>query len=136
MVQFRYHQAHSSLPEVNLVPMMDAMLAVLAFFITVAMLFGRFQTLVVQLPAAEGAIVPTNLPAPLVVTLQPGDEVLLNKQLINQDQLITAMRTYLASYPQGNVLLQANPQVPYREVIQLLGVMQDVGGDRVLLAIE
>jgi len=136
MVRFRSQQAQSPLPEVNLIPMMNAMLAILAFFVIVAMSLSSFQTLEVQLPASEEAIVPPNLPDPLIATLQSGGQLRLNDQPTSPEQLITAMRTYLAANPQGSVLLQAEAQVPYREVIQLLGTMQDVGGDRVSLAID
>ncbi|WP_448562239.1 ExbD/TolR family protein [Trichothermofontia sp.] len=136
MVQFRSQQQQSSLPEVNLIPMMNAMLAILAFFVIVAMSLSSFQTLTVELPAAAEAIVPPDLPEPLIATLQPGGQIRLNDQPANPEQLIAAIRTYLAANPQGSVLLQANAQVPYREVIQLLGTMQDAGGDRVSLAID
>ncbi|UZQ53393.1 biopolymer transporter ExbD [Trichothermofontia sichuanensis B231] len=132
----RSRQADTSLPEVNLIPMMNAMLAILAFFVIVAMSLSSFQTLTVELPPAEDAIVPPNLPAPLIAKLQAGGQIRLNDQPVNQAELTAAIRTYLATNPQGSVLLQADAQVPYREVIQLLGTMQDAGGDRVSLAID
>lgn len=135
-MRFRSRPVASSLPEVNLIPMMNAMLAILAFFIIVAMSLSSFQTLTVELPASETAIVPPELPDPLIAQLQPGGQIRLNDQLATQEQLITAIRTYLAANPQGSVLLQAEAPVPYREVIQLLGTMQEAGGDRVSLAID
>lgn len=135
-MRFRSRPVASSLPEVNLIPMMNAMLAILAFFIIVAMSLSSFQTLTVELPAAETAIVPPNLPDPLIANLQPGGQIRLQDQIATQAELIAAIQTYLAANPQGSVLLQAEAEVPYREVIQLLGRMQDVGGDRVSLAID
>lgn len=135
-MRFRSRQADTSLPEVNLIPMMNAMLAILAFFVIVAMSLSSFQTLTVELPPAEDAIVPPNLPDPLIAKLQAGGHIRLNNQPATEDQLLAAIRSYLAANPQGSVLLQADAQVPYRKVIQLLGTMQDVGGDRVSLAID
>ncbi len=136
MVRFRSQQQQSPLPEVNLIPMMNAMLAILAFFVIVAMSLSSFQTMEVQLPAPGDAIVPPDLPDPLIANLQAGGQIRLNDQPANQEQLIAAIRTYLAANPQGSVLLQAEAQAPYWEVIQLLGTMQGVGGDRVSLAID
>lgn len=135
-MRFRSRQADASVPEVNLIPMMNAMLAILAFFVIVAMSLSSFQTLTVELPPAEDAIVPPNLPDPLIAKLQPEGQIRLNNQPVTEGQLLAAIRSYLAANPQGSVLLQAEAQVPYRKVIQLLGTMQDVGGDRVSLAID
>jgi biopolymer transport protein ExbD len=46
------------------------------------------------------------------------------------------MEAYLATYETGIVVLQAEPDVPYEQVVQLLGDMKDIGGDRVSLAID
>jgi biopolymer transport protein ExbD len=46
------------------------------------------------------------------------------------------MQAYLKQHPQGAVILNADHKLPYEQVVQLLGKMRDIGGDRVSLAIE
>jgi biopolymer transport protein ExbD len=42
----------------------------------------------------------------------------------------------LQKNPQGAVVLNADRKLPYEQVVQVLGKMRDIGGDRVSLAIE
>jgi biopolymer transport protein ExbD len=42
----------------------------------------------------------------------------------------------LQQHPQGAVVLNADRKLAYEEVVQILGKMRDIGGDRVSLAIE
>jgi biopolymer transport protein ExbD len=46
------------------------------------------------------------------------------------------MQDYLQKNPNGAVVLNADRKLPYEQVVQLLGRMRDIGGDRVSLAIE
>jgi biopolymer transport protein ExbD len=46
------------------------------------------------------------------------------------------MQDYLRKYPNGAVVLNADRKLSYEQVVQLLGRMRDIGGDRVSLAIE
>jgi biopolymer transport protein ExbD len=55
---------------------------------------------------------------------------------VTQDQLATRMVEYLNKNPQGAVVLKADNQVTYQKVVQILGTMQAIGGERVSLAID
>jgi biopolymer transport protein ExbD len=72
----------------------------------------------------------------LVVEFNRQGQILLANQPIGKEQLVQQMRTYLGQNPKGAVLLNADPKLPYDQVVQLLSEMRDVGGDRVSLAIQ
>jgi biopolymer transport protein ExbD len=46
------------------------------------------------------------------------------------------MQQYLGSNREGFVILTADRQIPYEQVVQLLGEMREIGGDRVSLAVD
>ena len=50
------------------------------------------------------------------------------------DQLSDTLRTYFQANPLGTVILNASRTSSYNDVVQLLDVMRQVGGDRVALA--
>ncbi|HEY9833001.1 MAG TPA: biopolymer transporter ExbD [Stenomitos sp.] len=136
-MRFKTRQRDSSVPTINLVPMLDVLMTVLTFFIITSMVLTTQSSVNVQLPShsndspQQGAT-----PDPVVVELNPQAQILLGKQAVSKEQLFGQMKAYLAQNPKGVVLLKADSKVPYEQVIQLLGEMRDVGGDRVSLAIE
>jgi biopolymer transport protein ExbD len=137
-MRFRAQQQRNSMPEVNLVPMMDVIMTILTFFIILSMTMSNFQSVDVRLPGkGDDKGVSQKTPVdPLVVGLTVQGQMVLQGQPIDQGQLLTQVQAYLGKNPQGVVILNADKAVPYEKVVQLLGTLRDVGGDRVSLAIQ
>ncbi|MDX2212384.1 MAG: biopolymer transporter ExbD [Oculatellaceae cyanobacterium bins.114] len=124
------------LPEVNLIPMMDVLMTVLTFFIVISMTLTIEKGVEVELPNSADSAPVTAAPEPLIVQLDPQGQILLNNQPTSKEQLAPQLQSYLTSNKEGFVVLQASPDLPYEDVVRLLGDLKEVGGDRVSLAIE
>ncbi len=125
------------MPEVNLVPMMDVVMTILTFFIILSMTYTVGQQSVnVQLPSTDSGTSLEKNPDPLIVGLNEKSEIFVGDKAVNNDELATEMKTYLETNTQGAVILKADKNLPYERVVQLLGEMRDIGGERVSLAIE
>ncbi|MEQ8540785.1 MAG: biopolymer transporter ExbD [Coleofasciculus sp. D1-CHI-01] len=136
-MRFRTQQTQSSIPSIQLIPMLNVIMGVLAFFVMTSMLLTTQEGVNVQLPNTENTQTqPPEKPTPLIVQLNSQGQLVIDNQLISQEQLFEQIQTYLSQNPQGAVFLQADSQLPYEQVIQLLAKLRDVGGDRVSLAIE
>ncbi|MCY7320223.1 MAG: biopolymer transporter ExbD [Phormidesmis sp. CAN_BIN36] len=135
-MRFNSQQKKSEMPEVNLVPMMDVLMAILTFFIIVAMTLTTQQTVNVTLPSTSAGAVETKDPDPLVVGLNLQNEILLEDKPVSSSELGQRIQSYLTQNPKGVVILKADSKIPYEQVVKLLGTMRDMGGDRVSLAIE
>lgn len=135
-MRFNQQRSGSRLPEVNLIPMMNVMMAILAFFVMIAMTLSAQQAVDIQLPSNENDPSQQDTPDPLVVRLNAQGQIVVNSQPIAAEQLFQQMQVYLSRNLKGNVLLQADQDLPYEKVVQLLGEMRDIGGDRVSLALE
>jgi biopolymer transport protein ExbD len=136
-MRFKHRQQISQIPEINLIPMLNVMMGILAFFVMITMMLTTQQGVQVELPGNPelAASPPPDLPPPLIVELT-SQGIRINEQPIANAELSSQMQTYLAANPDGIVALQADPSVPYEQVIQLLSEMKDIGGDRVSLAID
>ena len=64
------------------------------------------------------------------------NEFLLNGQPAELDALKAQMQSYLERDPENTVFLLPNQDLSYEQVMQFLGEMREIGGDRVSLAIE
>ena len=72
----------------------------------------------------------------MIVQLNPQGQIVVREQTVTPEQLASQIKAYLQQNEQGIVQLVADPKVPYEQVVQLLGEMKALGGDRVSLAIE
>jgi biopolymer transport protein ExbD len=136
-MRLKHRQQVSTLPEVNLTPMLNVMMGILAFFVMITMMLTTQQGVQVQLPddPERATPPPTDTPDPLLVKLGL-QGITLDDRPLSSAQLEQQMQRYLSTYTTGVVVLQAEADVSYEQVVQVLGAMKDVGGDRVSLAID
>jgi biopolymer transport protein ExbD len=126
----------STMPEIQLVPMMDVLMSILAFFIFVSMTLTHQQASVdVRLPGVQSGTSVATVSNASIVVLDARGKIWLGDREMTPQQLEAAIAAYLRENPTGTVLLKADRQLPYERVIQILGQMRVVGGDRVSLAI-
>lgn len=141
-MRFRNRSQNSSVPEVNLVPMLDVLMSVLTFFIITSMSLTGQRLGNINLPGLSGTGTNADeqtdqtIQASLTIGLNLQNEILLDNQVITIDQLAEKMRSFLGQNPQGTVVLKADRELPYEQVTKLLKEMGKIGGSNVSLSIE
>ncbi|UBF27268.1 biopolymer transporter ExbD [Kovacikia minuta CCNUW1] len=135
-MKFKSQKQGSQMPEVNLVPMMDVIMVILTFFIIVSMTLTNFQAVEVPLPSTDKGVSQDKPSEPMIIGMNRQGQVLLNNQVLGETQLAQQIVSYLEKNPKGTVVLKADKGLQYEKVVQVLGTLRDVGGDRVSLAIE
>lgn len=137
-MRFSRRNSASKIPEVNLVPMMDVLMTVLTFFIIISMTLTGQGIIGVDLPEAEqsGSGAGEDEVAPLVVGLNRDGEILLAEQTLTLAELNAEVISYLNENPAGTVRIKADRALQYEAVENLLSALQDIGGNRISLAIE
>lgn len=136
MSYFDSQKGGSQIPDVNLVPMMDVIMTILTFFIIVSMTMTDFQSVNVPLPKTDKGASKEKIPDPMIVALNQQGQVSLKGQTTTTEQLGQQVVTYLNKNPKGAVVLKADRKLSYEKVVQILGAIREVGGDRVSLAID
>lgn len=124
------------MPEINLVPMMDVIMTILTFFIIVSMTLTNFQSVDATLPSSEKGVNKETPAEPLVIGVTKTGQVEINNGAVTEVQLSEQVISYFQKNPKGTVILKADKSLPYERVVKTLGVLRDVGGNRVSLAIE
>lgn len=131
---------HTSESEVNLLPMMDVLLCLLAFFILVSIHLRPAQpTLKIQLPRIVNELSPEDNALdtqPLVIQLTATGQLLEAQTPLRQNDLKPRLQQYFRSAPNGTVLLVADQSLPYKAIATQLSEIQKVGGNRVALAVN
>jgi len=137
-MKLRSTSKSSNIPEVNVIPLLDVVFAILAFFVLIAAGLTPVQQIGVDLPTKSATTSPTNtksLNEMLIVTLDLDGKTRIDGNLLTPEGLEVAVKGYIAAFPQGSVVLNAqDASVSYQQVINTLEVLRKFAGDRVAIA--
>ncbi len=117
--------------EINIVPMIDVIFAILAFFIIASLFLTRNEGLPVNLPQAATA--QTQREAEITVTVEPGGEIALNRNPVELDRLEAAIRDIMPSEGTALVILKADEAVSHGQVVKVMDRLRRL--ERATLAI-
>ncbi len=117
---------------IEIVPMIDVIFCILTFFILAAVGFSRQQAISLNLPKASTGT--AQMREMLVVSIDNQGQLFLEKQPVSQVQLYSAIKNYHSLNPTGLMVLHASEDISYAQVVEVLDMLKEVGGDRVALA--
>lgn len=118
--------------EINLVPMIDVIFSLLAFFIISTLFLTRSEGLPVNLPSAQTAQVePT---AAINVTVEPDGDLFLNRQGIQLDELQGAVRNLIEPNSEALVIIHADEKVEHGHVVSVMDRLRQVEGAKLAIA--
>jgi biopolymer transport protein ExbD len=121
-------------PQINIVPMIDVVFAILTFFIMSSLFLTRSQGLPVNLPnAASGQTQPESQ---VVVTIDRSGTLSLNRQPTELQGLEAAVRQLVASGQQPLVIINADTEVPHGQVVAVMDRLRAVPGVRMAIATQ
>ena len=120
--------------EVNILPMIDVIFAILAFFIVSTLFLTRAEGLPVNLPEADSAAPQTA--ADFTVTLQPDGTISLNQTPIALNDLPGTVRSQLGPNQTAIVTLQADEQVYHGQVIAVMDELRSLDNVQLGIATE
>jgi len=120
--------------EINIVPMIDVIFAILAFFILSTLFLTRAEGLPVNLPNADTAEVQQS--ADFTVSIQPDGEVALNQQPVDVDDLKSAIENELVSEQIALITMQADKDVPHGRVVEIMDELRTIEGARLGIATQ
>jgi biopolymer transport protein ExbD len=119
--------------QINIVPMIDVIFAILAFFIMSSLFLTRSTGLPVDLPTAETA---QNQPVnQVVVTLDQAGALRLNDQPISLETLQPRLRA-LVGTQQVLVVIQADERVNHGVVVQVMDQLRQMPNVRMAIAAQ
>lgn len=138
-MRFKSQHTDNPIPNIDLIPMLNVMMAVLAFFVFIATTLAPEPGGVeVQLPSAENrdSAEGEGAETAFIARLSADGVISVNNQpLADESALEAQIEAYLATNEAGAVLLIPDEQANYERTLQLLARMREIGGDRVSLGI-
>ena len=117
---------------IELIPLIDVIFCILTFFLLAALQLTRQQAINVDLPKASTGK-PTSQDM-LLVSINDMGTTFIEQEPVNAVELEKFVRRYHQVNPRGVVVLYAPKEARYNDVVQVLDLLREVGGDRVALA--
>ncbi|MDJ0571870.1 MAG: biopolymer transporter ExbD [Pleurocapsa sp. MO_192.B19] len=120
--------------EINILPMIDVIFSILAFFIISTLFLTRSQGLPVDLPSAQ-----TSEPKQSVqmnITIEPDGQMYLDRKPIKLEQLKGALTEKIAPNSESVVIINADEKVEHGTVVKVMDRLRQVPGATMAIAAE
>ncbi|PSP36698.1 MAG: biopolymer transporter ExbD [Cyanobacteria bacterium QS_8_48_54] len=119
---------------INIVPMIDVIFSILAFFIISTLYLTHSQGLPVNLPQAATA--QNQRAAQVNVTIKSGGEIAVNKKPIKLEALEAKVRPLIEPNSGTLVIVNADEKVKHGQVVGVMDRLRQVEGAKLAIAAE
>lgn len=120
--------------EINIVPMIDVIFSILAFFIISTLFLTRSEGLPVNLPSAQTTEVKQNVQVNL--TIEQDGDMFLNRKPIKLDDLQGAVSALVKPNSDALVIINADEKVEHGRVVKVMDRLRQVPGATMAIAAE
>ncbi len=118
--------------QINIVPMIDVIFAILTFFIISTLYLTRSEGLPVNLPKAGTA--QSQNSTPIAITIDEKGNLALNRKSTNLEALESQVEALIPSGKEVVVILNADEQVNHGQVIAVMDRVRRVEGAKLAIA--
>jgi biopolymer transport protein TolR len=123
----------SLVSQINVTPLVDVMLVLLIIFMVTAPIIQ--QGVQVSLPKVKAAALPGK-EEQFIVSITRDREIYLNDTRMTTDALTEKLTAIARERPDREVFIRADEQVPYGDVIKMMGAIKAAGIDNVGMVTE
>jgi biopolymer transport protein ExbD len=120
-------------PQINVVPMIDVVFALLTFFIMSTLYLTKSEGLPVNLPKAETS--KAQVKAPLVITIDKTGQIALNQQAVTLENLDSQIQSLMKT-KEATVVINADAAVNHGRVIAVMDQVRRINGAKLAIATQ
>lgn len=118
--------------QINIIPMIDVIFALLTFFMVSTLYLTRSEGLPVNLPTAGTA--QSQKSTPIAITIDEKGNLALNRKSTRLEALESQVRALIPSGKEVVVILNADEQVNHGQVIAVMDKLRRVEGAKLAIA--
>jgi biopolymer transport protein ExbD len=119
--------------QINIVPMIDVIFAILTFFIMSTLFLTRQEGLPVNLPKAATSQ-QAQIPTKITVTVEENGQVSLNKKPTTVEALTEQIRALMGTNPEAVVVINADTKVEHGNIVTVMDKVRQVKGAKLAIA--
>ncbi len=122
-----------NIAQINIVPMIDVVFAILTFLIVSSLSLSKSEGLPVNLPKASTSQVQDS-PAKITVTIDDRGKLMVDKKSVNLDQIESAVRQVMGSNQSSLIVLNADKSVNHGNVVEVMDRLRRIKGAKLGIA--
>ncbi len=122
-----------NIAQINIVPMIDVVFAILTFLIISSLSLSKSEGLPVNLPKATTSQVQES-PSKITVTLDAQGKLMVDKKSVNLDQIESTVRQVMGSNPSSLIVLNADKSVNHGNVVEVMDRLRRIKGAKLGIA--
>ena len=121
--------------QINIVPMIDVIFAILTFFIMSTLFLNRSEGLPVNLPKAATAKAQSSA-APITVTVDSAGDLSLNRQPVTLETLPVKVQELMGKNTEVVVIINADQSATHGQVVMVMDRVRQVKGAKLAIATQ
>jgi biopolymer transport protein ExbD len=121
--------------QINIVPMIDVIFAILTFFIMSTLFLHRSEGLPVNLPKAATAKTQSSA-APITVTIDSAGDLNLNRQPVTLETLPVKVQELMGKNTEVVVIINADQSATHGQVVMVMDRVRQVKGAKLAIATQ
>ncbi|MTJ51045.1 biopolymer transporter ExbD [Dolichospermum sp. UHCC 0259] len=121
--------------QINIVPMIDVIFAILTFFIMSTLFLNRSEGLPVNLPKAATAKAQSSA-APITVTIDSAGDLSLNRQPVTIETLPVKVQELMGKNTEVVVIINADQSASHGQVVVVMDRVRQVKGAKLAIATQ
>ncbi len=119
-------------PEVNVVPLIDVIFAILTFFVVTSLTLSRTEGLSVNLPSASSG--KTQDQTKVVITINAEGEIYMNRNPTNTTTLVPQIESLMVKDLPTMIIINADEKVAHGRVVTVMDLVQKIPGIKLGIA--
>lgn len=120
--------------ELNIIPMIDVIFAILTFFIISSLFLTRSESLPVNLPKADSSEVQER--TRITVTVEASGDIAINRDAVELETLQVGVQTLMDQVQESVIVINADEAVEHGRVIAVMDELREIEGAVLGIATE
>ena len=120
--------------EINMLPMIDVIFAILTFFVISSLYLTRVETIQVDLPSAKTSSIPQN--KPIIVSIDSNNNIYVDKINLEKSQMVDEIYKRISFNQQSSIIIAADIKVSYGTVVEILDKLRTIDNVKIGLSTD
>lgn len=121
-------------PVFMIIPMIDIIFFLLVFFMMNSLQTIAQKALSVQLPQAQSAQTPAQMP--IILTVDSEGHITMDNKPVSYDEATALMQQHMAENSNAAVILQADRRTAHGQVVAVMDMLKSAGVKKLAIAAE
>lgn len=128
------HARMKKKPAFMIIPMIDIIFFLLVFFMMNSLQTTAQKALSVQLPQAQSASAPVQMP--IIITVDAAGHITMDNKPVSYEEAAGLMKKHMSENADAAVVLQADHRTAHGQVVAVMDMLKEAGVKRLAIAAE